>query len=254
MLIFKQISTLIPTNDEIIRKVIEDQRKSDKEQKLLLRASAFKQSKVIEMPYGAHYGEIDLLMAQMISQAYAKPDARQLIFTYKNETFHYRQDKSNGLYAHYEGDVNIFVAIHGADDLALNLTALRFALDINAQDDIINAFCDKYDELAKSNKNVILGGHSIGGFAINKCMERNAVKLQAITYGAFHPKQESDWGARKVRKHLYTNDWLSNNILNHSQQYDTHLYQPNGLAILNGHALGLYLDQDKMNRNMITQR
>ncbi len=232
MLIFKQ-NTLIPINDEIIKQIIQPP------------------SRRIKMPYGSHYTEVDLLMAQMISESYKNPNHRQRDFVYKNETFVYHREKSNSLYAHYEGRYNIFVAIHGADDLALNVTALRFALNINAQDDIINQFCDKYEELTKSNKNVILGGHSIGGFAINKCMERSNVKLQAITYGAFHPKLESDWGARKVRKHLYINDWLSNNVLNHSQQYDTHTYRPSGLALFNGHALGLYLDRDKMNRNMI---
>ena len=208
-------------------------------------------SRVIKMPFGKHYGDVDLLMAQMISESYKNPDDRKKGFTFRDELFIYHRDKSNNLYAHYEGRDNIFVAIHGADDLALNFTALRFSLNINAQDDIINEFCGKYEELTKSHKNVILGGHSIGGFAINKCMERSNVKLQAITYASFHPKLESDWGARRVRKHLYSNDWLANNILNHSQQYDTNVYRPSGLGIFNGHALGLYLNRDKMNSSLI---
>ena len=187
------------------------------------------------------FNDMDLLVAQIISQSYKKDRQSEV------SGLRYRGDLSTSLVAHYEDDGRIILGIHGADDFALNFLALQRTLMPNITQDILDKVCEKFDSLLNDQRDVIVGGHSIGGHAINTCISRHDYPFKFITYASFTPRRNREWSRNRVRKHLFETDWLANNLIkedNNCLIYKT--LHPNSHGLFN------FLNKDKMNKSLVS--
>lgn len=184
----------------------------------------------------------DLLVAKVIREGYKRKENR--IKTIKGMM--YKNNKSTSLYAHYEDNKRIIVGIHGADDVKLNILAIKKFIKIKDDDKIVKRVCRKLDSLLDSNKEIIIGGHSIGGYMINSCLENKDYPFKFISYGSYTPRIKRKWSMNKVRKHLYKTDWLSNKLL--ERENNVLVYDSNGI---NTHGLFNFLDMRQMNKNSV---
>lgn len=190
------------------------------------------------------FNDTDLLVAKIVSASYNKRKDRPR----EIQELKYVDSLSTDLVAHYENVHIIILGIHGADDLKLTGIAINSFISENRIFPTIEAVCKKLDSLLNVNKEVMVGGHSIGGFAINHCVEKEDYPYKFISYGAYAPRKNRRWSRNRVRKHLYTTDWLSNNLI----KEDNNVIVYENKLSPNTHGLFNYLDKDKMNKNLVT--
>lgn len=186
------------------------------------------------------YTDMDLFVAQVIEQSYRterKEEIGGLI---------YRKDLSTPLWAHYSNKERVVIGIHGADDIELNILAIRKFIDPSSTSDILNEVCDMLNDLLDDERDIIVAGHSVGGYAINNCLSERDYPYSFISFGSYTPQINPEWSNNKVRKHLYKTDWLANNLL--KADNNCLVYDSKGV---NTHGLFLYLNKKKMNKNFV---
>ena len=189
------------------------------------------------------YTDDDMLIITIVGESYTKRSDRKTIV----EGYKYIDSLSTDLVAHYEDSEDIILGIHGADDIKLTGIAAVSKLDKNKTFKTIDVVCEKLDSLLSSYKNVIVGGHSIGGYAINHCLTKYDYPYKFVSFGAYAPRPNREWAMNKVRKHLYKTDWLSNNLI----KTENNCMVYNETTAINSHGLFMYKNQDRMNRNLL---
>ncbi|KKL49844.1 hypothetical protein LCGC14_2311420, partial [marine sediment metagenome] len=139
---------------------------------------------------------------------------------------------------------------HGADTLNLTLKSLLLVIDKNVRLNVIDKLCKKIEKISKSKKNILIAGHSLGGFAINLCIKENPnIKGDYISYGSYTPRKDKDFAKNKVRKHLYENDFFANNLLSSRKKRNMLIYR--NKFLLNSHSLKNFLNFEQMNKDLI---
>ncbi len=222
---------------------------------MLSRMRNFTEYKKIPFPISKKYTDVDLLMANIIQQSYQPITKRKNVVNYQDLYLLQQKDKSNDLWAHYEDGGNILVGIHGVNSVESAIIGSKKFINDKAEEDIFKKLDKKYKELLKSNKNVIIAGHSLGGFSINKSYEKQDVKLKAIVFASYQPNNNKNWASRyNIRKHLYLNDFIASNVMNDADPIDLHIYVPTTLKLkLNGHTINNFLDKKQLNNSILVK-
>jgi len=191
------------------------------------------------------YTDIDRDLTEIIVQSYKGVNKRKLFMNVGGVELRYNKELSTSLYSHYENDETIVVGVHGANDIQLNLVAIKSFLKPNKEIEQVEKFCNKYDEVMKSNKKVFFATHSLGGFMVSHCNVNRGGNPTALMLGAYTPG--TTFGVNKnialnpnFKKVLFKNDWLSNNVLKIKASNNVVVFRPSNfftLSSINGHSL-----------------
>lgn len=189
------------------------------------------------------YNKYHIFLSKAIGEAYKSKDSRKKEISFDNFKLDYMKDKSNDLFAHYENEEMVLVAIHGASALEQQLAAISKFLSPFSQNKVINSFCKKYDELVKEDKKVFLTGHSLGAFAIAEC-SRGKKKFPTVMFAPYVPHpigkiKDTIKSEKLFQKVFFTNDKFANNlILSLGKLNNAIVFKPNTvLQTFNSHAL-----------------
>ena len=237
----EQLSKVFSDSNEFMKKLTESVKD--------FKRGATQDSGVLYPSHINLYTSVDVLLATVVKEAYEKDRVAQI--TFGERVFTYMPEKSAGMWAHYESDLNVLVGLHGATIDEYHLIALNEALGLTKEEVVFEEFCVKYEELLKESKRVIVAGHSIGGLAVQKCWERHVRKLPAITFAAYTPRLNTGWAQNIVRKWVFRNDWLSSNQLKIDNPVNLHPITPTStISFFNGHGMANYLDKDLVNNGI----
>lgn len=159
----------------------------------------------------------------------------------------YKKELSTGLYSHYENDKTILLSVHGADDIKLNKLAINQFINPNMLVDDIQQFCNKYAKVRLNKKEVYIVGHSMAYWLTASCSEFfNDRNVKGLFASGFSPNSTSAqiFGiakSPKVKKLLFTNDWLATNTLKVPGVTNVMVFKPyDAFSNLNGHSINVY--------------
>ena len=205
---------------------------------------------MISLDNSNKYTRVDQFMANVIKQAYIGKHKRLKKMNFENLNLKYNKRSSSNLWAQYENKNNIVLGIHGADNLKLNLLGIKLLIDMYIDSKILNRICKKIIKISKNKKNVIIAGHSLGGFAINICL-KNGHKLtkNLISFGSYTPKIDNSFSNNQVRKHLFMNDIFAKKLLLGDKLNNMFVYKNERL--INSHSLSNFLRYNMMNNSLI---
>lgn len=198
-------------------------------------------------------------LADMSSISYQPIQDRPREVEHLESKLDYQLEKSTDMYAHYENEETIIVAIHGVNDTNLLVTAVvNGFLTPNQELGEVAVFCQKYTELAKETKKVFLVGHSLGAFSIVQCSRSQSVKLKSFLFSPYVPSSSGKYNFTirnepNFKKILFSNDWIANKIIDgEGQLRDTMIFRPKEVGFLNTHGIINYQKSpNDMNNDLI---
>ena len=199
--------------------------------------------------------------AEVLSQSYKTRNERESSVVVDGVNYPYFPDKSTDFYAHYENNNKIIIAIHGAFTVEENIVAIQQSVSVGGENEVIDAFCDKFESLLNETKKVLLLGHSLGCFAIGQCSIRFNTDFDSFLFAPYVPKAFGKYldkikSTRRWKKLLYNTDWLANNLVkNESNLANVNLFKNNCFFcfnFLNSHSLENYLKSvDEVNKDIL---
>ena len=157
-------------------------------------------------------------LADVLSQAYQPTNNRSSVISVNGKQYQYFPELSTDFYAHYENQTKIIVAVHGAAAVEEQIVALQQSISVGGENEVIDAFCKKYESLLSIVKPILLIGHSLGCFAIGQCAIRFGKDYESLMLAPYVPKPFGRY-ANKIRttrlwkKILYRTDWFANNLI-----------------------------------------
>jgi len=203
-------------------------------------------------------------MAKLCEISYYAKDRR--IQTYKmglgSVSLEYKQDLSYDLFAHYESENIIVIAVHGAYYKADFLEAVKqwFAEGISQYRE--DALKQTIDLLEKTNKKIYFTGHSLGCWMIAFVFKKFNKKFDTIFFAPFAPRSSyfigSGWSKifgsnevqiwfatqRWIRKFYYIQDCASNGLYDITNRQHTIEYSNKLTGQLIGHLIGTFANKD----------
>jgi len=189
-----------------------------------------------------------------ISYQKKRPEKFELL----NMTFDYKPEKSTDLYCHYENEYVILVAAHGVNDRSMTVIAATKFLIPQSKDTYTTEFCNKFNELEKEKKKVVLIGHSFGCLAIGYCMKHSTKTYHSVFFAPFTPNINSSLtkyiaSNPKIKKIVYDTDPAAKAILKINGLTNTLVFHNSNLlfqaSTIQGHSIKNFMTD--INRDFV---
>ena len=169
-------------------------------------------------------------LAKITQLSYKGRNSRPKTVRFINSDFQYFKELSTDLFSHYENDNTVIVSIHGADDVKLNVLAIKqfFKTTTNSQ------VCSKLRTLKNSNKKVYVTCHSLGCYLTATCYKQLGYDYPTVMFGPFIPKIDSTTkylaSNPNIKKILYQQDLFAKELLNIKERRNVVVYSNNDLV------------------------
>ncbi len=211
--------------------------------------------------FSDRYTEEHRQFAEVLEQSYQTRDNRQPV-SVNGVSYQYFPELSTDFYGHWENDTRILIAVHGAFTVEENIVAIQQSVSVGGENQVVEAFCNKYESLLHVTKQVLMLGHSLGCFAIGQCALRFNKDFDTLMLAPYVPRPFGRY-VTKIRttriwkKILYNTDWLANNTIKENPQLtNVNVFRNNCLFcfnFLNSHSMQNYRKSpNEVNRDLFS--
>lgn len=193
------------------------------------------------------YSDTLLQFASMLWDAYMPIKERRKRFNINGEEVFLRPLQSTQEWSWFENNSVVILAIHGADNNEKTMFALKGFLKPNQETELYTPFLNKYRKALKTQKQVYLIGHSLGGSAVGYALKSGGNGLGCVF--APYVNRIDDSVSRylasspNIKKLFFDTDWLSTTLmkLNPVNLIVYKNFDPHPMNIMSGHYIRRFL-------------
>ena len=189
-------------------------------------------------------------LSRIIQETYKNRKMRRTRMPFRNMTLDYQRGMSNNRFSYYTTTGFVLFSIHGADNLSLNITAIKKYINENMITDDVNSICHQYrkvlPELVKNNA-IMICAHSLGCYISAECMKKTR-PYKSVFFAPYIPKKDGNtsymMANNDFKKLIYTSDPFAKNGLEIKPQRNLFVFERNNIffktSTNGGHSITVY--------------